>query len=309
MDLRYKWDIIGHQKQLAELEQDLAQNNLAHAYLVSGPQQVGKFSVMKTLAKILQCENNFCHACQICQHIEKGYHPDTIELADDSESLKIEQIRSLIVRLNTTTQSRYQVVLIQNIERMTLESSNALLKTLEDPPPNVIFLLTTSNLKALLATIISRVRLLKFQNLQTAELADFLKIRYPGKNVQELEALTSLALGKPGKVIQLAENDELFHTYKTMYEELILLMDREDRVERFLYVATMTKEDLPFDDFFQVFLAVARQELLKLSAQNEPDEGMIKKRVKLILDLQKTADLLQRNINARLALENLMLAL
>jgi DNA polymerase-3 subunit delta' len=309
MNLRYKWDIIGHQKQLAELEQDLAQNNLSHAYLVSGPQQVGKFSVMKTLAKILQCENNFCHVCQICHHIEKGYHPDTIELTDDGESIKIDQIRELIMRLNTTTQSKYQVVLIQNVERMTLESSNALLKTLEDPPPNVIFLLTTSNLKALLATIISRVRLLKFQNLQTTELADFLKIRYPEKNTQELEALTSLALGKPGKVIQLAENDELFRNYKKMYEELILLMDKEDRVERFLYVATMIKEELPYDDFFQVFLAVARQELLKLSAQNELDEGLVKKRVKLILDLQKTADLLQRNINARLALENLMLAL
>ncbi len=309
MDLHYEWKIIGHKKQLSELELDLAQNNLAHAYLLAGPKQIGKFAIAKTIGKILQCENNFCHLCQTCQHIEKGYHADTIEFFDDGNSLKIEQIRELLVRLNTTTQSRYKIVLIQNIERLTTEASNALLKTLEDPPPNVVFLLTTSNLKALLATIISRVRLLKFRNLHKDELVDFLKLRYPEKSGQELETLLALSLGKPGKAIQLLENEEMFQSYKNMYEEMILLLNRDDLVERFLYVATMTKDDQRIEDFFQIFLAVVRQELLNISAQSKLDEKLAQKRIKLISDLQKTYDLLQKNINARLALENLMLAL
>ena len=303
----YNWKIIGHQKQLLELESDLKTNNLAHAYLFAGPEQIGKFAIAKNLAHILQCENNFCHNCSICMQIEKGYHADTIELHDNGESVKIEQVREVLVRLNMTTPGNYKILLVQNIERMTPEAANALLKTLEDPPPRVKFLLTTSNLKALLATIISRVRLYKFNHLAEAEVLAILKNLQPQRPAEELETITALALGKASKALLLLENEALLNSSKTMYNDLWRLLEKRDRPAEFAYIGEIAKDDQQVKDFLDVFLAVLRKQLLKQSAVNDLT-GATKTSL-IIQKVHQTHELLKRNVNTRLVLENLMLAL
>ena len=151
--MKFSSNIIGHRKQLFSLENDLSSGALDHAYLFSGPAHIGKMMVAREFAKILQCPNNACGVCPICIQIEKGYQPDTIEIADDGESLKVEFLRGILKRMNTTTVGKYKILIIQNIERMNAESANTMLKILEDPPQNVVFLLTTSRVEELLPTI------------------------------------------------------------------------------------------------------------------------------------------------------------
>ena len=130
----YDWNIIGHKKQLEMLESDIESGSLAHAYLLCGPGHVGKYTVAKKLASILQCENNFCGKCPTCIQIRKGQHLDTMEFENNREALKINQIREVIARCNMSSQSKYKIIILQSIGRMTTEAGNALLKTLEEPP-------------------------------------------------------------------------------------------------------------------------------------------------------------------------------
>ena len=117
---------------------------LFRSYLFSGPSQIGKTLIAKTFAQILQCNKGFCRDCPTCRQIDHEQHIDTFFLKDDGESLKIETIRNLVHHLSTTTSSNYKVVIIQNIERITIAAANAFLKTLEEPISRVVFLLTTT---------------------------------------------------------------------------------------------------------------------------------------------------------------------
>ncbi len=310
MDLKYRWNIIGHEKKLRELERDLDQGNVSHAYLFAGPAQIGKFSIARIFAQILQCENNFCGNCQICKQIGKGYHLDTVEMADNGESIKIEEMRQKLGHLYLSTQSRHKILLIQNIERMTLETANAMLKTLEDPPAQVQFLLTTSNLRELPATILSRVRLIRFSAFSTQEFNAFLQHFSPQAGADDLQTVETLALGKPGKAVELLQNAELLGYYKNMYHQLRSFLEKKDLAAQFLYVAEIVKEEGMVKDFLEVFLAAVRYNVLQQRLDGSAGGGQqIALKIRLIKKIQETREMLKRNVNARLALENLMLAL
>jgi DNA polymerase-3 subunit delta' len=118
----------------------------AHTYLLTGARGIGKFEVFKSLAKKLQSQKNSL---------------DTIVLEDDGHKIKISEMRAVIERLNRSKQDNYKLLLIENIERFSLPAANSFLKTLEEPLENTYFFLTSSNLKNVLETIISRVRLLR----------------------------------------------------------------------------------------------------------------------------------------------------
>ncbi len=307
-DLRYHWNIVGHARPLAELEQDLIGENVSHAYLFAGSEKIGKFTVVRRLAQILQCEADGCGLCPTCQQIEKGYHFDTLQILDDGESIKIEAVRELLSQLYLSAQGKFRILLIKNIERMTVESANALLKTLEDPPRGVKFLLTTSRLKELPATVLSRVRLYKMNGLSEETLRDFAVRQYPSASSEDLDAVLALAAGKPGKVVSLLQDAELLNRTKTMYHQLSRLLREGGRAEAFEYVGDFAKDPVFVKDFLDMFLAVIRTDLLH-NTQSLQEDSKTARRLELINRIQQTQEMLKRNVNARLALENILLAL
>ena len=119
--MKYNWSIIGHENSLKG-ENDISSGNLAHAYLLVGPNSIGKSTVARKMAGILQCKNDFCHSCKDCKQIEKGCHIDVLELNDDKESIKIATVRKVVEQLGMSRQSNYRILLIQKLERMTLEA-------------------------------------------------------------------------------------------------------------------------------------------------------------------------------------------
>lgn len=297
---------MGHEKELKELERDLDSGNLPHAYLFAGPPKVGKFTLARRLAKILQCEHRGCGECAVCLNIEKSYHPDTLEIPDDGETIKIETMRNILARLATTTPARHKILLMKNIERMTAETANALLKTLEEPPSQVVFLFTCSEPDSVLPTILSRVRTVKFRGLTTAQVFDFLTNKYPLESPEKLQKVSDLSFGLAGKAMNLMQNAELFEASLVLLERVGNILRRGETVEKFALVSEVTAEDATLREFFDIFLLALRYRMIE-DAENGGDRSKLRRTLKSLALAQESIRLQKRNVNARLLFENLML--
>lgn len=302
--MKYNWSVVGHENQLELIEKDIESGNLSHAYLLAGTNSVGKYTVAKKMAGILQCENNFCHECPTCQQVKKGCHIDTIEFNDDGESIKIESIRKIIERLNMTRQAKYKVMLIQSVERMGMEAANSFLKILEEPPSRTIFIMTTDNIRMILPTIISRVRVVKFGAVSRDYLEAKLRELFPGSEEETLSKVSLFSMGKTGKAMQLMENPEVLANYLKIYHEVQKFLDVKSIADRFAYVEELFEEPPRVEVFMEILTHVIRTKMLE-SSEAENSE----KYTKLLYKISETSRFLGKNINGKLAMENLMLEL
>lgn len=300
--MKYNWSIIGHEKQLETLEADIASGNLAHAYLLVGPDSIGKYTIAKKLAGILQCEKDFCHSCAACLQVEKGTHIDTVEFADDTHSIKIEDIRKLVERISMSKQAKYKVVLMQTIERMTPEAANSFLKTLEEPPADTIFILTSNNLRMLLQTIISRVRVVKFRSVSSSYLRSKLREIFSDCDEERAEQISRFSLGKTGKAIELAEQPEVLASHIKLYHDVQSFLNYRNVAERFIYIDGLIEEEYGVDRFLNMLTHVLRSKILEGGEETD-------RHIQTLLKIDEAGILLKKNINARLVLENLMLCL
>lgn len=300
--MKYNWSIIGHEKQLKQIEKDIESGNLAHAYLLVGSNSIGKHTVAKKLAGILQCENNFCHECNTCIQVQKGSHLDTIEMNDEGESIKIEDVRNLVERLSMTRQSQYKVILIQSIERMTVEAANSFLKILEEPPSRTIFIITTNDIKLLLPTIVSRVRVVKFNPVSATYLTNKLLELYPNHDKDIIKQVSLFSLGRTGKAMQLIEKPDALADYIKVYHDIQNFLDHKNVVDRFSYVEDFSLEEDKIESFFNILKHVLRSKIL----ENDPNSA---KHINTLSKIDEAGILLKKNVNPRLVLENLMLDL
>jgi len=299
--MKYNWSIIGHEKQLSMIENDIASGNLAHAYLLVGPNSVGKSTVAKKMAGILQCEKDFCHECNTCLQIQRGSHIDTMELVDDKESIKIEEVRKIIERLSLTRQANYKILLIQCLERMTTEATNSFLKTLEEPPEKTIFIMTTNNIKLLLPTIVSRVRVVKFLSVSTKYIEEKLRELFPNSDEDTVKKASLFSLGMTGKAMHLMENPDALSNYIKLYHDINNFLDHKNIVDRFSYVENILADEGQVELFFNMMTHVLRSKILE--GATEADSY-----IKTLSKIDDAGMLLKKNVNPRLVLENLMLS-
>lgn len=191
---------------------------------------------------------------------------------------------------------------------MTLEASNALLKNLEDPVPGTIFILTTSNLKAVLPTIISRVRVIKFRQLTDDFMLEVVQKYYPSIDSEIVKSVCNLASGRPGKALRLLEDNEMCDMYKKMYRDIETFLSEPNLADQFTYIDDMVKESKEegqhslIKEFLHIFQLVLRKQLFE-------DDAIISKEkaVLLLRYIQKMQQYLKFNVNTRLLLENMML--
>lgn len=300
----YSWNVIGHEKELLQIEADLMQNNLSHAYLFTGPSKIGKFRIARSMAGILQCPNNFCHTCPTCIQIEKGCHLDTIELSDDGESIKINTIRDIINRLNMTGHSKYKILLIQNIDRLTDEAANCILKTLEEPTGKTIFIFTATQINDVMPTIISRMRGVKFKKLPDHVLKQALKERHPEIDKETLDQIILLSLGRSGSAIRLLSNTESFQELKEMYRNIEFLVETASISARMLPMQDLSRDPKKTEIFLSLLAYYIRKKMLQSDSFKSKQRSM-----EIIKELHRAIDLLKRNVNPRLLLENIMIKL
>ncbi len=171
-------DLRGQPHVHATLTSAVAAGRTSHAYLFSGPRGTGKTSTARILAKALNCstvvEGEPCNACPSCADITEGRSLDVFEL-DAASHNGVEAMRDLVARAALGTPGRWKVYIVDEAHMLSAAASNALLKTLEEPPAHVVFVLATTEARKVLPTIRSRTQHLEFRLLSTQALADHLR--------------------------------------------------------------------------------------------------------------------------------------
>jgi len=198
-------DVVGQEHVLRALTNALDRNQVHHAFLFTGTRGVGKTTIARILAKALNCEQgvgaNPCGACAACREIDEGRFVDLIEV-DAASRTKVEDTRELLENVQyAPARGRYKVYLIDEVHMLSGHSFNALLKTLEEPPPHVKFLLATTDPQRLPVTILSRCLQFNLKRLSPERIREHLAHILDSEQVTyEAPALACIARGAEGSV-------------------------------------------------------------------------------------------------------------
>ena len=200
-------NIIGHEKSKNLLRMFLENKNIPHAFLFYGQEGTGKKLVAKEFAKYLFCETGTaCGRCNPCIKLERGSHPDLIVIEGDN-SIGIDQSRMLSKEIcEYPYESEKRVIIIDQAETLTREAANALLKTLEEPPPYNHFFLITSSEKEIPPTIRSRCNRVFFAPLSREQLKQFF-LQRPDTDDERADLLADISYGSIGCGLFWAEAD------------------------------------------------------------------------------------------------------
>ena len=168
--------LVGQDVIARTLKQAVEQDKISHAYLFSGPRGTGKTSVAKIFAKAMNCPNQVggepCNNCYICQAVTEGSLEDVIEM-DAASNNGVDEIRDIRDKSTYAPSiAQYKVYIIDEVHMLSTGAFNALLKTLEEPTPNVVFILATTELHKIPATILSRVQRFEFKSIKTQDIRD-----------------------------------------------------------------------------------------------------------------------------------------
>jgi DNA polymerase-3 subunit delta' len=212
------WGMIGQERAVGALQRALSAGRAAHAYLFVGPERVGKYTLALKLAQALNCEGDEppCGTCDPCRRIAGENHADvqtvTVEEAEEEDErrkgIHVSQIREVErVTALKPFQGRSRVVIIDPAEEMTPSAQNAFLKTLEEPPPQVVFVLVTADESRLLPTIRSRCRRLELRLPSVADVEAALLER--GVDEERARLLARLSGGRVGWALEVAGDPSL----------------------------------------------------------------------------------------------------
>ncbi len=189
-------EVVGQKPVVKTLQNSLKRNRVAHAILFSGVRGVGKTTLARLMAKALNCKDGPtprpCNECTSCTEITKGSALDLYEI-DGASNRGIQEVRELKEKLKfMPVSSSFKVVIIDEVHMLTTEAFNALLKTLEEPPPHVYFMFATTELHKIPITILSRCQRYELQRVQSAELAAHLSHLASMENIEVEQGALSL---------------------------------------------------------------------------------------------------------------------
>lgn len=190
-------EVVGQQPIIQTLKNAIVQNRIAHAYLFCGPRGTGKTSIAKIFAKMLNCEdesNKPCGKCINCKMVQNGSHPDIIEI-DAASNNGVDEVRNLIDKVKyAPMQGKYKVYIIDEVHMMTTGAFNALLKTIEEPPAHVVFILATTEPNKVIPTIISRCQRFDFNKVSQKDIEKRLSIVCKEEKIEiDSEAISLIA--------------------------------------------------------------------------------------------------------------------
>ncbi|HEX3050040.1 MAG TPA: DNA polymerase III subunit delta' [Aggregatilineaceae bacterium] len=320
MVVKRNWPVIGHEWAVEQLARAIQHGRTRHAYLFTGPDRIGKTTLARALAATINCtaESAPCGECRNCKLFIKGAHPDLTVLEGENGTIKIDQVRAIqqTVALRPY-EARYRVAILRRFHEATPQAQDALLKTLEEPPPNVVLIVTANAADALLPTILSRCQPLHLRPLPIQQLQEALK---QGWNVAEDEAqlLAQISGGRIGWAIKALE-DPAEREWRTQVLDALEMALKGNRRERFALVEHLALEKSVLLPMLDVWQGYWRDALLMASGSRAPitnydrrgtirDMAIGREAAQQALEAtRRTIDQVDRNANARLALEVLML--
>lgn len=314
--------ILGHDRQKDILRRVLASGRLAHAYLFSGPDGVGKRLMALALVRAVFCESGGCGDCVACRKVDHFNHPDLHLLEPDGNYIKIEQVRSIQREFSyRPLESPRKVCLIEKPEKMQTAAANALLKTLEEPTGEALFILLSAHPEQLLSTIRSRCQPLPFSRIPVELLKSDLMHRLD-LDEQQGHLLAALSEGSFKKA--LGRDRELFLDLRRDFLKAVTALSPGSVLPLFEMARERSddKENLP--EYLEILRAFYRDVLLTLHGRPVEDLVNIDLMEKIhriagketvcstlnkIEAIQEALRLLERNVNRQLVMDNLLLRL
>lgn len=204
-------EIRGNTPLVEQLRRSAASGRSSHAYLFLGGAGAGKRLIANTFAKALQCEGEKrpCDSCKSCHAFNHGNHPDVIyfQPLKNGKTYTIEDVREQLLETVDLKPFQYEkkIYIIEKADTLNIQSQNALLKTLEEPPAHAVFLLLAERAEAFLPTILSRVVVMKIRPLSAETIADYLV--QAGHLAEESHILSAYAQGRIGQALELVEDE------------------------------------------------------------------------------------------------------
>lgn len=237
-------NIKGHAPQIDALARSVSKERIAHAYLFSGPDGIGKKLTAIEFAKLINCENkNLRNAectCRSCIKVSKDIHPD-VHIFEYSEikTIKVDQIREDIERIVYLSpyESMFKIFILDNAERMNFNAQNAFLKTLEEPPINSVIILVTSLMDLIIPTVRSRCRIVNFNRLSEKEIRDYFS-GLEEYNSEELKLISKISEGSIGRGIEI---DRDFLKSREEYIQKLLNADASEPATIFDFAEQVQK--------------------------------------------------------------------
>lgn len=204
-------EIRGNTPLVEQLRRSAASGRSSHAYLFLGGAGAGKRLIANTFAKALQCEGEKrpCDSCKSCHAFNHGNHPDVIyfQPLKNGKTYTIEDVREQLLETVDLKPFQYEkkIYIIEKADTLNIQSQNALLKTLEEPPAHAVFLLLAERAETFLPTILSRVVVMKIRPLSAETIADYLM--QAGHLAEESHILSAYAQGRIGQALELVEDE------------------------------------------------------------------------------------------------------
>jgi DNA polymerase III subunit delta' len=327
------WQVIGQSKVVSMLQHSLEAGTLAHAYLLAGPEHVGKMKLAVNLAQALNCQESDrpCLKCDSCKRIEANNHADVQVIglgqnddAAEAKLISIDQIKQIQHSVSLPPfEGKCKVFIIDHAELMSTEAANCLLKTLEEPGDNVVFLLLTVNDRLLPSTVVSRCQRLEILPLSIKDVQSALVSQW-GVTPERARLLAGLSHGCPGQAIAAALNDSLLEKRNEDLSKLVSIIT-SDYEARFAFAtqlaAQFTQNRRLVSGLLAMWLDYWRDLMLvKLNCSDmitnsdhlaglvEMARGYTLGQIRGFMEsIRQAGEQLRQNANPRLALEVLML--
>lgn len=244
-------EVAGQQHIVKTLKNALATGKIAHAYLFAGPRGTGKTTMAKLFAKALNCEHGIgcqCNECKNCKAIIEGSHPDVLEL-DAASNNGVDEIRELIDKVKYgTILGRYKVYIIDEVHMLTTGAFNALLKTLEEPPEHVIFILATTEPHKILPTILSRCQRYDFDKVSDADIKERLKTVLDNEGVtfneEAVDLIIKLADGGVRDALSILEKVLAYSGNKLSEQDILDIFSLESTEEKLALLSSINNHDV-----------------------------------------------------------------
>ena len=327
------WGLLGHEWAVQMLKQHLTHDSIRHAYLFCGPPGLGRRTLALRLAQALNCPNppspgEPCGKCKTCQQIERMQYTDlpVIQAEKEGGTLKVEQIRALRQSLSLKPyQGKYRVALFLRFQEANASAANALLKTLEEAPRQVILSLTADTPEQLLPTITSRCEVLRLRPLPVETVKAYL--REHNADEQTARLIAHLSGGRPGFALRLLKDEGALEFRSKRLDEMEKLL-HSTRQERFAYAEKLTvrkKKETDSEELLRetlsIWLTFWRDVLMRVAGSNSPlvnfdhdsevdrlaSKTSLADASRLVNDTVTAIGQLEKNVNARLLTEVLLL--
>ena len=244
-------EVAGQEHIVKTLQNALATGKLAHAYLFAGPRGTGKTTMAKLLAKALNCDEGIghqCNQCKNCKAIIEGTHPDVLEL-DAASNNGVDEIRELIDKVKYgTILGRYKVYIIDEVHMLSTGAFNALLKTLEEPPEHVIFILATTEPHKILPTILSRCQRYDFTKLSDKDIKARLKAVLEKEGIayndEAIDIIISLADGGMRDALSILDQVLAYSGNKLDVQDILDIFALESKEEKMALLNAIINKDV-----------------------------------------------------------------